>query len=74
MRWLGNIVDPTLRTAEIANVRATSGTKRDEAARRHREWLTDKIIGEPQATAAHSVEELKAMGVVGVYADEPEAA
>lgn len=33
-------------------------------------WLKDKIIGEPQATAHLGVDELKRMGVVGVYSRE----
>lgn len=31
-----------------------------------------KIIGEPRATAAYTVEQLEAMGMVGVYEPETE--
>lgn len=32
-------------------------------------WLADKIIGEPKATDTYTVQELKDMGMVGVYSN-----
>ena len=40
---------------------------RDLAWTREREWLSDKIIGEPRANETHTVKELKDMNLVGVY-------
>lgn len=34
---------------------------------RHDPYYRDKIIGRPKATESYSVEELQAMGIVGVY-------
>ncbi len=39
----------------------------DHAIQRQRQWLKGKVIGEPQATASYTVEQLKAQGYVGVY-------
>lgn len=39
-----------------------------QAAAAEREWLADKVIGEPRATQHCTIAELKAMGMVGVYA------
>lgn len=33
-------------------------------------WIIGKIIGRPQATEKHTIEQLEAMGYVGVYALE----
>lgn len=40
---------------------------RERAWQRHLEYLSDKVIGDPQGTEKHTVEELKAMGMVGIY-------
>jgi hypothetical protein len=37
------------------------------------QWLSDKLIGAPMATDAHSVEDLRRMGVMGVYKKEQSA-
>ena len=41
-----------------------------EDPERHRQWLKDKIIGEPKASEKYTVEQLKEMGLVGVYVKE----
>lgn len=41
---------------------------RERAWRRHLEWLSDKVIGEPPGTDTYTAEQLKEMGYVGVYA------
>lgn len=33
-------------------------------------WLSDKIIRDPKATDFYTVEQLKKMGMVGIYAKE----
>lgn len=63
MKFLSNTHDPH---ARMYVARMFDQTQ-EEAWRNHLEWLKDKVIGEPQATADYTVEELKAMGLVGVY-------
>lgn len=36
-------------------------------------WLSDKLSGTPEATFAHTVEEIESMGMVGIYSVEDEA-
>jgi hypothetical protein len=55
------------------NVIIEFGQSREEAVRHQREWLRDKVIGEPQGTEHYTVEKLKAMGLVGVYVEEGES-
>ena len=45
--------------------RLVGGTAEEQ--REYLVWLSDKIIGDPQATAHYSVEQLKSRGYVGVY-------
>jgi hypothetical protein len=40
---------------------------REIAWQRHLDYLSDKRIGRPQATTTYTVEQLEAMGMVGVY-------
>ena len=40
---------------------------RESAWQRHLDYLSDKFIGRPQATTTYTVEQLEAMGMVGVY-------
>jgi len=35
-------------------------------------WIQDKILGDPKAERGHTVEQLKAMGIVGVYSNSDE--
>jgi hypothetical protein len=42
----------------------------EQAWQRKQEWLKGKVIGEPQATSSCSVEELKKIGMVGIYIEE----
>lgn len=37
-----------------------------------REWVGRHIVGEPRATEAYTVEQLKAMGLVGLYKESTE--
>lgn len=66
MRWLTNTADPSTRdwlTSVIPDPDQTAA----EAVREFREWLKDKVIGDPKASEALSVEQLKKQGMVGVY-------
>jgi len=66
MRWLTNTYDPSLPDVRMHVVRCFPETF-EESWRLHLDYLKDKIIGEPQATEKYTVEQLKAMGMVGVY-------
>jgi len=66
MKRLTNLLDPTRPDAELY-IRTMINKTRLEAWNRQQEWLKDKIIGEPQATSMYTVEQLKLMGMVGVY-------
>jgi hypothetical protein len=39
----------------------------ERAWQRHLDYLSDKFIGRPQATTTYTVEQLEAIGMVGVY-------
>lgn len=57
MKWLSNTYDPAGPWPEHHVV----------SVEQWRLWLSDKIVGDPKPTEKYSVEELKAMRVVGVY-------
>ena len=74
MRFLTNIYDPKGLNARtylaLDQHEAMEPQGRERAWQRHLEYLSDKIIADPQASDAYTVEELKAMGMVGVYAKD----
>lgn len=70
LRWLTNEPDPN--GSERLHVLPYIGETNEEAELRHRQWLADKVIGDPRATEWYTVAELKAMGYVGVYARDGE--
>jgi hypothetical protein len=73
MRYLTNLYDPT-RLDALGQIERIPGETWTEAREHYREWLHGKIIGEPQATETYTVEQLKAMHMVGIYAkDDPPA-
>ena len=66
MEFLTNTHDPNDKNARIyVSIQPHETLK--EAVARHTEWLKGKVIGEPQATEAYTVAQLKEMGLVGVY-------
>lgn len=67
MKFLSNTYDPKRKDAPM-RVTARIGETQQEAWRWHLEWLRGKVIGEPQETSTYTVEQLKEMGMVGVYA------
>ena len=66
MKYLTNLYDPKREDAKIFISTMTHETP-TEAWKRQMEWLKGKHIGRPQATKAYTVEQLEAMGYVGVY-------
>jgi len=67
MRFLSNTYDPRLPDAKN-QVSCKIGETHDLAWKRKLEWLAGKVISDPQPTSCHTVAELKAMGMVGIYA------
>ncbi len=55
MKWVSNTSDP----------RQYGFTPEDE--KESQEWLKGKIIGDPKQTDYYTAEELREIGVVGVY-------
>ena len=66
MNFLSNIPNPKSEYAKSMVTRARNETQQ-EAWENHLEWLEGKIIGDPSPTSTHTVEQLKAMDMVGVY-------
>lgn len=59
MRWLTNAADHRKEDRYYdAN---------DPTGEYRRQWLADKIIGRPKAGDKYTVEELEAMGMIGIY-------
>lgn len=72
VRFLCNIHDPKDPNASMYVVRSFHESP-EEAWRHHQEWLQGKVIADPCGTDTYTVEKLKEMGMVGVYAKvEPE--
>lgn len=67
MRFLCNDSDPKDPNARNLVFTRVDQTQ-DEAYQQHLRWLADKIIGEPHATEFYTVQQLKDMGLVGIYA------
>lgn len=66
MKWISNARNPKSAKQAVLTVRLPNQTF-DQALQDQQRYLRDKIIGEPQATDKHSVEQLKSFGMVGVY-------
>ena len=70
--FLSNTHDPKDRHAKMYVARCFDESPED-AWRYHQEWLEGKIIADPCGTDTYTVEKLKEMKMVGVYAKvEPE--
>jgi len=69
MRWLSNTYDPKMPDARLEIMsEARPGQTAQGAWLEYKTWLSGKVIGEPQATESHTVDQLKAAHLVGVYA------
>jgi len=66
LKWVTNTQDPRLPNALIYVTPAWEETH-EQAQANYREFLRGKTIGRPQATQALTVEQLEAMGMVGLY-------
>lgn len=66
MKFLTNKPDHRKRKLSGFVMRRGNETQ-EQANRRYMEWLQGKIIGEPQATETYTVEQLKAMDIIGIY-------
>jgi hypothetical protein len=66
MKWLSNIYNPKEDDARYHVTRMIDETDQ-EAWERYLDWLKGKVIGQPKATSAFTVEELEEMKMVGVY-------
>lgn len=72
VRFLSNTYDPKDPKARLYQVHAFYESP-ESAWQHHQKWLNGKIIADPCATDTYSVEQLKAMKMVGIYAKvEPE--
>jgi hypothetical protein len=67
LRFLSNTYDPKQPDASYTCPRMSDQTQQ-QAWESHARWLADKIIGDPQATEWYTVDQLKSMHMVGVYA------
>lgn len=71
MRFLTNMQDPRKAGWERYQVHTFHGDPATENAHTV-EWLSDKWIGKPKATADYTTKQLRKMGLVGIYAyDNP---
>ena len=72
MRWISNTFDPNHPSAYAygAGVQLPNETPAQSYAN-WKAWLRGKHLGRPQGTERYTVEELEAMGYVGVYVEEP---
>lgn len=43
---------------------------REREWQRHMDWINNNVIGEPEATPFYTVEQLKNMRLVGIYAKD----
>ena len=66
LRWLSNICDPKLPDSFI-RITTRDGESQCKAWKLQEEWLVGKVIDRPRATKWCSIEQLEAMGLVGVY-------
>ena len=69
MRFLSNTFNPKHPNARQYLARSI-GEDEEQAWQHYQDWLRGKIIDDPQASKKYTVEELKAMGYVGVYAPD----
>ena len=64
MKHLSNIYDPRREDAKRVSLYSC------DEWQHHLDWVNQNVIGEPQATEFYTVEQLKDMGMVGVYSND----
>ena len=69
MKWLSNSPDYRDRKT-MFDVPVYELKTHEQAWREWNEWVADKIIGPPQATEHYTVEQLEAMGLIGIYQND----
>lgn len=70
---LSNIFDPNLPGAKVMHQYEASINevqRRNDEWNAHLDWYLSHLTGPPKASEAHTVEQLEAMGMVGVYKRE----
>lgn len=72
-KFLSNITNPNRPGAEHLHCYSFEDIQNGpeamhEAWLNHLRWINSNVIGPPKATDYYSVEELEAMGMVGIYA------
>lgn len=72
MKFLSNIYNPTLPDAKERTIYSYQ-ENRDEQWEYVLKWVGQNIVGRPKPTEFHSVAQLEAMGMVGIYAPQDEA-
>ena len=75
MKHLSNIYDPRREDAKRMlcyshNAMLNGQSAIDMEWQHHLDWVNQNLIGEPQATEFYTVEQLKNMGMVGIYSKE----
>ena len=66
LEWITNEYDPRREDARM-RFPASPDEDKDKEWAEYQKWLKDKIISKPRAGAKHTVAQLEAMGVVGIY-------
>lgn len=67
-RFLANIYDPAKPGAKVRYTPGHDPVSREMAWASHVGWIAANVVGPPRGTANHSVGELEAMGLMGLYA------
>lgn len=74
MKFLSNTYDTHKPDARMCFVTSFEGWLDNKVGdyewEQHLKWIRTNVVGEPQATDTCTVEELKQMGMVGIYSKE----
>ena len=67
MKFLSNTYNPNDEDKAKMYLVLNFRESREDEWQRWLDWLKGKVIGRPQASDTYTVEQLEAMGLVGVY-------
>lgn len=74
MKFLSNTYNPCLPKARMYFLTSYEGhfdpIKGEYEWRQHINWINKNIIGEPMPSDTYTVEQLKEMGMIGIYKKE----